>query len=129
MGRTLKKPNRSENKEAALSKTFTPRFWEHCDLRLAVVRSMCARYEALRESCGGYESTQRDLLVRRIAFLSIQIETMEVNAMEGKPFDAGSYVQCLNSFLGFLKSVGLDRRAKNVTDLNRYLEEKKGRAG
>src|SRR5687767_8763120 len=99
------KPTRRENKEVALSKTFTPRFWEHCDLRLAVVRSMCARYEALRESCGGDESPQRDLLVRRIAFLSIQIETAEVNAMEGKPFDAGSYVQCLNSFLGFLKSV------------------------
>ena len=78
----------------------------------------------LREAVGGHESPQRDLLAQRIAFLAILIETFEVNAAEGQPFNVGSYVQAVNGFTGLIKTVGLEKRIKNVKDLQTYLEER-----
>ena len=118
------KPTRRDNKETLLPAKFSPRFWTDCDSRLAVVRNIRSRYHLLREACGGDESPQRDLLVQRIAFLAILIETSEVTAAEGGYIDTGVYVQSLNAFTGLLKTVGLDRRIKNVSDLKSYLEER-----
>ena len=129
MDRKTLKPTRRTDKEAALPAKFAPRFWEHCDMRLAVIRSIRSRYKTLYEACGGWESPQRDEIIQHLAFLSVMIETAEVTAAEEGRFDAGSYVQSLNALMGILKALGLDRRTKNVTDLNRYLAEKQRRAG
>lgn len=123
------KPRRRENKDASLPAKFSPRFWDHCDSRLAVVRNIRSRYNLLRDACGGHESPQRDLLVQRIAFLAILIETSEVIAAEGGHIDVGIYVQSLNAFTGLIKTVGLEKRVKNVTDLKAYLDSRERKAG
>jgi len=120
------KPSKRENKQAALPVKFSPRFWTDCDSRLAIVRNIRSRYHLLREACGGNESPQRDLLVQRIAFLAILIETSEVIAAEGGQVDMGVYVQSVNAFTGLIKTVGLEKRIKNVTDLKTYLDEREG---
>lgn len=107
-----------------LTKQFKPRFWEDADSRVSVVRQIRRRYELLKSHCGGEESIQRDLLCQRATFLSVHIETLEVEAAEGSGLDVGSYVQSLNCLNGLLKTLGLDKRVKNVTDLKTYLEEK-----
>jgi hypothetical protein len=70
------------------------------------------------------ESIQRDLLCQRAAFLSVVLETMEVKACEGAAIDWGGYVQAVNAFSGLLLRLGLEKRLKNVHDLQTYLEQK-----
>ncbi|MHC1769015.1 MAG: hypothetical protein AB9869_32815 [Verrucomicrobiia bacterium] len=105
-----------------LRKRFVPRFWEDADQSLPVVKVIKQRYSELREATGA-DSMQRDLLCQRASFLTLRLEAMEVDAIQGGPFDSGVYVQALNSLLGLLKVLGLDRTVKSVTDLRTYLKE------
>lgn len=100
---------------------FVPRFWEDADNRCAVVKGIRRRYQSLRDDAGGDASIQRDLLVQRACFLSVVLETQEVKVAEGGDIDLGSYTQMVNSLQGLLKTLGLERRAKEVTDLKGYL--------
>lgn len=108
---------------------FEPKFWEDADSRCAVVKGIRRRYRELREDAGGKESCQRDLLVQRAVFLSVILETQEVRAAEGESIDLGSYTQGVNALQGLLKTLGLEKQVKNVTDLQGYLERKRGRDG
>jgi len=93
---------------------FTPRFWEDSDRRVALVRAVQERVEALKRDTAS-DSVQKQTLCERAVFLATVLETSEVNAIEGvRPLDTGSYVQALNSLLGILKALGLDRKAKSL---------------
>lgn len=118
------KPSRKNNKEASLPVKFSPRFWKDCDARLAVIQNIRSRQHLICEACGGNESPQRNLLSQRIAFLAILIETWEIAAAEGEPFDVGRYTQSVNAFLGLIKAVGLEKRIKSTKDLKAYLDER-----
>jgi hypothetical protein len=126
--RNVIKPARRDNKQAAIPATFTPRFWNDCDSRLAVIRNIRSRYHVLREAVGGDISPQRDLLAQRIAFLAILIESAEVRAAEGGELDHGVYVQSVNALTGLLKAVGLERRVKQAGSLSKYLEQREQEA-
>lgn len=106
---------------------FKPRFWDDSDRRCAVVKTIRQRYQKLKEHCGGDESIQRDLLCQRVAFISIILETQEVQAAEGGDLDLGVYTQASNALTGLLKTLGLEKRMKSVTDLREYLDQKKGK--
>jgi|GEM_PF-1567962 hypothetical protein len=117
-----------KRKNITLSKQFSPRFWEQSDSRVAVVRAIRRRYELLKQHAGGEESYQRDLLCQRTAFISVILETQEVEAAEGGSLDMSVYVQAINCLSGLLRSLGLERRIRNVTDLSAYLEKKRSAA-
>lgn len=108
----------------SLPAKFQPRFWQDSDSRVAVVRTIRKRYERLKEHAGGDESFQRDLLCQRVAFISIILETQEVKAAEGDGLDLGVYTQGTNALVGLLKTLGLEKRIKNVTGLKAYLDGK-----
>ncbi len=103
---------------------FRARFWDDSDQRISVVKNIRQRYQLLKEDCGGEESYQRDLLCQRVAFISIILETKEVQAAEGGDLDLGSYVQGVNGLMGLLKALGLEKRFKSVNDLKTYLKQK-----
>ena len=107
-----------------LPKRFEPRFWEDADQRHSIVRIIKRRYHALKQDVGA-DSLQKDLLVQRAAFISTILETQEVVAAEGGGLDLGSYVQAANALSGLLIRLGLERHAKNVTDLKTYLDQKR----
>jgi hypothetical protein len=123
MERKTLKPSRRANKEVSVSTKFSPRLWEDCDARLAIIRGIRSRYHILKTAVGGDESPQRDLLAKRIAFLAILIESSEVSAAEGGHIDRGIYIQAVNALTGLLKAVGLERRVKNAGGLRSYLEQ------
>jgi hypothetical protein len=108
-----------------LPNRFIPRFWEDSDNRLAAVRLVRQRCERLKSHAGGDECVQRDLLCQRAAFLSIILETFEVEAAEGKGMDLAVYTQAVNSLQGLLKTLGLEKRIKSTHDLRSYLNGKK----
>lgn len=121
----LSRKSRSTRPPVKLPAQFQPKFWEESDRRCAAVRAIKARYLRLREDCGGDESYQRDLLVQRVVFLSIVLETQEVRAAEGGDIELGSYIQAVNGLTGLLKTLGLDKRVRNITDLKQYLENRR----
>jgi hypothetical protein len=121
---TLKKPSKQGHKDVTLPTKFVPRFFADADQRIGVVKLIRKRCKLIREHAGGEESIQRSLLCDRLAFISIWLESQEVAAAEGRPFEAGSYVQSVNAMQGLLKTLGLEKRIRNVTDLRSYLKEK-----
>jgi hypothetical protein len=118
------KRSKRREKRALIPLKFTPRFWQDSDARIATVKLIKRRVELLRDHAGGGESYQRELLCQRVAFLSIILETAEVRAAEDGELDLPVYTQASNTLMGFLKTLGLEKRIKNVSDLKSYLSTK-----
>ena len=125
-GDILSKKSASKRPPVSLPVRFKPKFWEESDRRCVTVRAIKARYERLMADAGGGDSYQRDLLIQRAVFISVHLETQEVRAAEGGEIDLGSYIQGANALSGLLKTLGLERHAKDVTDLKAYLRGKNG---
>jgi len=52
---------------------------------------------------------------------------MELVAAEQGKFNAGVYTQMVNSLVGLLKSLGLEKKAKKVVNLQSYVKQKSKR--
>lgn len=118
------KPQRPRT-PAPLPAKFAPLFWRDLDHRNSSVREVIARYKTLAQDAGADESAQRDVLVQRLVFLSVLVETMETEYHKTSQLDHGKYSALSNSLLGLVKALGLERRAKRV-DLGTYLGGGKG---
>jgi len=103
-----------------LSTTFVPRFWEHADSRLAIVKVIKERYEDLKADTGA-DSVQKQLLCQRAVFLSVWLETVERRAIEDLQFAAGEYTQACNALSGLLSKLGLNKVSKRVGNLREYV--------
>jgi hypothetical protein len=122
----LRKRSRRAQKRLGISllKQFHPRFLEDADTRLHVVRIMRKQVARFMDEAGGHESVQRELLCKHAAFMHIRLESMETEALEGKLLDWGEFTQALNCFVGLLRSLGLERRTKQVGDFQSYIAGK-----
>jgi hypothetical protein len=119
---TIPAVKRSAKAGGTLPTRFTPRFLADADRRIAVIRGLHQRIERLKKETGA-DSYQKELLVERAVFITAQLETNEVMALEGeKPLDVGSHIQATNCLIGLLKSLGLERKAKRVTSLKEYVK-------
>ena len=116
-------PTPRKNGITKLPKTFVARFWEDADSRTAAVKEVKRRYEMLVEHTGA-ESYQQDLLIQRAVFISVQLESMEIEAMNTGELEAGVYAQMTNTLMGLLQKLGLKRADGKVLDLRRYVEER-----
>src|SRR5580658_7890531 len=126
MPRTLEPPRatRADN-GGTLPMRFTPKFWTDADRRVALVREIESRVERMKADAGA-DSFQKETLAERAVFLIAMLETAERDAIENvKPLDTGQYVQAVNSLIGVLKALGLERAAKKVGSLAEYVEAKK----
>jgi len=110
--------------DIVLGKTFTPRFLDDADQRLRVVRSIRRKVELLMRDAGGNESMQRAMLVKHATFLHVLLETQETELAESGSIDLGSFVQAINSLVGLLRMLGLEKRIKKAGGLASYLEAK-----
>lgn len=89
---------------------------------MKVIKLIRRRLERLIEEAG-CSSIQRELLASEAVFISVQLETMRVNALEGKYFDAGVYTQMVNCLSGLLAKLGLNKQATQVESLSTILAE------
>lgn len=122
--RPTSKKERKAKKLATIPAKFTPRFWDDADKRQSCIKEIRRRLEELR-SDAGVDSFQKDLLAQRAVFVALQLETKELEALEGKSFDAGSYVQATNCLIGLLRNLGMSKQAAALPDLRAYVEGKK----
>jgi hypothetical protein len=126
--RALKRQAAAERRRTDLPTTFTPKFLDNSDNRLAVVRQIKKRIEALMQDGGGNESTQRAMLCRHAAFLHVLLETQETELAETGQFEMGVFVQAVNSLVGLLRMLGLEKRIKRAGGIGAYIEEKEAQS-
>jgi len=111
------------NANVTIPARFVPKFWEECDGRSTITRSMKKRYDDLSAAINA-NSPQKDILVQRLTFLSVFIETMEINAAQTGELEIGKYVVAVNVLVNLMRTLGLEKYTKKVGSLKAYLQER-----
>lgn len=108
----------------ALTAEYRPGWLADSDKRRGEVRSVLSAREALVTDLGGREglSVQRQMIVDRVVFLSLRLMALERTALTGKDIDWSHYAFLSNVLTGHLKTLGLERVAKNLGQLKDYIE-------
>ena len=116
----------------AIPDKFAAGYIDRLDGRTAIAQDMRARWQAMTDDLGGEATlsySQRSL-VERALWLEHWLAVQERALADGdyQAFDAGRWTQACNALQGILKTLGIERRAKEVTDLQTYLRQKAGAA-
>jgi len=111
---------------------FTAGYLDRLDGRSKVAVEMRARWSAMTADLGGEDrlSYAQRSLVERALWLEHWLHVQERALADGdyQQFDAGRWTQACNALQGILKTLGIERKAKDVTDLQTYLRQKAGAA-
>lgn len=113
-------------KAKATPEQYTANWLEQLDRRTGLAQEIHRRYADLTNDLGGEAalSYQQKALVSRALFVELNLQKQEAALAAGGELDTGSYTQSVNSLLGLLKTLGLERRSKDVPDLASYLARK-----
>lgn len=114
---------------AEIPATYSPDWLEKLDGRTTIARAVQSRYSALTTDLGGHDalSYQRRSLCKRIVWLEAVIEQQEAALARGEDVDQGRMTQAVNTLVGLLKAIGLDRVARECS-LSEYLQRKQATA-
>ena len=114
-------------KQQDIPATWSPDWLEKLDGRTTLARVVNERVQCLATDLGGMDalSYQQRSLCKRIVWIEAVIEKQEAALARGEDVDQGRMTQAVNSLVGLLKAVGLERRAKPVQTLNQYLAQHK----
>ena len=124
--RPTTRKDRKAKSPAKVPKTFTPLFWDDIDKRQAVAKRIQNRYDELVIDAG-IDSVQQNMLARRAVFLELQIQTQELNAIQGEPVDFGSLTQMVNCLSGLLTKLGIPKSESYTVDLSEYVNKTKSK--
>jgi len=96
------------------------------DRRCKAVRDVASDLFELWQDLGGVESlsAQKRWLCERVVFLRRRCLAYEQAILAGTepPMDAGTFSNHANVLQGYLRTLGLDRQAKNARSLREHLE-------
>jgi hypothetical protein len=94
------------------------------DGRTAIARVIRDRLEDLQTDLGGRDSLsyQQRSLTKRAIWMEAIIEQQEIALSRGEDVDQGKLTQAVNSLIGLLKTLGLERKAREVPSLRDYME-------
>lgn len=85
------------------------------DARSIVFRRYREILASLVSDMGGDPSEAQEQIARRAASLAIWCEQADTDAANGTPIDIGAYTTASNTLRRLLESLGLERKARNVT--------------
>jgi hypothetical protein len=85
------------------------------DGRSIVFRRYREILASLVSDMGGDPSEAQQQIARRAASLAIWCEQADTDAANGKPIDVAPYTTASNTLRRLLESLGLERKARNVT--------------
>ncbi len=82
----------------------------------------------LTSDLGADPSTGQRQLIVRVAICSVVIEDLETRWIGGEPIDFAEYCRLLNTQRRLLATIGLERRARDVTppDVRSYVRQRYG---
>lgn len=107
--------------------TFEAGYLDRLDGRTALGVEMRARFAEVCNDLGGVEalSYMQRSLVERSLWLEHWLSQAERDLASGSAdFDVGRWVQAANGLQGIYGKLGLQRRARDVTDLATYMKGK-----
>lgn len=122
--RPTTRAGRRARQAVTLADRFEPKFLESTDQRCKVVRLIRERIEELKKDAG-IDCIQKEILAKQAVFISVQLETMQVDALEGKEFEVGRFCNLTNTLVGLLKTLGIARTTPKAVNLKTYLGDKK----
>lgn len=114
------------SEQGAVTNQFSLEWRESLDGRTRLGRVVNDRLAALHADLGGVESLsfQKRVLCERLIWQTMLIESMERALSLGQPVEHGKLVQCTNTLIGLCKTLGLERVARDVPDLQTYLKSR-----
>ncbi len=101
-------------------KGFRLRQITEADNRFAVVKTMKQRLKQLIEDAD-ITSIQSEWLAARAVFIVGYLESLEVDALDGKQIDWTKYLQATRSLTDVLNKLGLDKVLKSAQRLENYV--------
>jgi hypothetical protein len=108
---------------AVLDASFKPQFWEELDEDLPITRKLKKLYRRLKDDTAS-TSAPKSLICQRAAFIAVQLESLEVAAVEKGKLDVGVYTQSVNALSGLLSKLGLEKKvATTKGGLKAYLRD------
>lgn len=75
-------------------------------------RSVCSE---IASDIGGNPSAGQWLIIQRAAGLTVQCELLDASILSGEAVDVAAYTTLTNSLVRTLKTLGLERRAKDIS--------------
>jgi hypothetical protein len=113
-------------KSREIPASYTGDWIQKLDGRTAIAKAIQDRLATLEDDLGGRDSLsyQQHSLCKRIVWLEALIESREAALARGDEISEGAHTQQINALVGLLKTVGLDRKARDVPDLQTYLRNK-----
>ena len=111
-------------KSSELPDRYSEDWLAKLDGRTAIARVIRDRLEDLQTDLGGRDSLsyQQRSLTKRAVWMEAVIEQQEIALSRGEPVDQGKLTQAVNSLIGILKTLGLQRKAKDIHSLSDYME-------
>lgn len=113
-------------KQQEVPASYTGDWIERLDGRTNIARAVRDRLHALETDLGGRDnlSYQQRALAKRAIWTEAVIEQREAALARGDEIDLGQLIQANNGLIGLLKALGLERRVRDVPDLQSYLRAK-----
>lgn len=113
-------------KAQAIPDKYSPNWLDSLDKRTGLAQEIHSRYKALSDDLGGHDalSYQKRALVSRALFVELSIQQQEQALAAGGELDSGRYTQQVNTLLGLLKTLGLERASREVPDLASFIKSK-----
>ncbi len=119
-----KKGQRSD-KGTNVPKGYTRNVLDDLDGRFKPVREVKERARQIMNELGGVDqlSCQRQSLVWRFVCLEGWIQDQERRMLQGEAVDEARWLMALNSFTGLLQRIGLERKARQISPLERLRQQ------
>ena len=116
-------------KDRTLPERFESGWLAKMDTRMALVRELRARLDALATDLGGMDalSYQERSLCERAIFVEYLLAKQERELIEGAEFDQGAWVQSVNALSGLFNRLGLQRRQQDVPSLQTWIQQKEAK--
>lgn len=117
---------RNMAKQSTPPARYTPGWLADLDKRTAVAQEMARRFDEVATDLGGADrlSYLARSLVSRYLWSEYWIQQQERAIAEGREVDMGRYTQAVNSATGLANKLGLDRVARDVPDLQTFLQKR-----
>jgi hypothetical protein len=127
--RREKRPLKTDTLPARYEKGFLSKM----DGRIELARELRAAYAELTDDLGGVDSLShvKRVLAERFVWLTAILRGIELQIADGGKKESADllakWIQGLNSLTGLARTLGLERKAKRLDDLQSYVAKKSRR--
>ncbi|MDP3089636.1 MAG: hypothetical protein Q8N04_03090 [Nitrospira sp.] len=121
-------PGQRSTKQVNLARGYRRNVLDDMDGRFKPVREAKARWRQLASDLGGVSelSYQKQSLLWRFVFLEGWIEDQERRMLLGQAVDESKWLSSLGSYTSLLSRIGLERKARQITPLDRLRQQSSG---